>query len=399
MKTLLAVAAALLTAAAASAGQRSDAGSDPSGSAQGRAPGWSLTPTFLVSRVYDDNVLMTGPGDPAVRDYINVLNPRGDLTYKSARGLFSARYDGAFLVYRDLTTLNSFDQHAGIDATRKLSKRNSFVLSASANVSPTTEFLQLSGVPYVRTGTFTDDVRAGFESIVSNRTTITVGAHFGQARFNDSQLFANALLGGNSFGGGVSGRHRLSARTVLIVDADVQHAIIGSAEQVFDVQHAVAGVEHQLSEGIKVFASGGISRLGVSEFGPPRTGPSWSLGYKQAIRDTLVDVSFNRSYVPSFGFGGTTQNGDLTARVHLPITRRIYTQGLISFQQQDPLVIAVPQLQSRWFQGAVGYSARSYVRIEAYFASTRQTFGGTEARLEHNQFGVQIIASKPVRIR
>ncbi len=397
---LAALAAVLLTAVAASAGQRSDAASDPTGLAQQQpAPGWTLTPSFLVSRVSDDNVLMTGPGDPPVRDYINVYNPRGDLTYKGARSQFSARWDGAFLRYQDLATLNSFDQHAGIDATRKLSKRNSFVLNASANTSPTTEFLQLSGVPYVRTGTFTDDIRAGVESIVSNRTTITVGAHFGQARFDASQLYANLLLGGNSIGGGVSVRHRVSPRTILTVDADMQHATIGTVEQVFDIQHAVAGVEHELSEGIHVFASGGLSRLSVTDFGPPRTGPSWKLGYVHRIRETVIDVTFNRSYVPSFGFGGTTQNGDLTAHVHLPITRRIYTQDLISFQQQDPLVIAVPQLQSRWIQAAVGYAARSYIRIEAYFAGTRQTFGDTGARLEHNTFGIQVIATKPVRIR
>ncbi len=402
MKTTIVAGAAavVLAASVATAGQQTDSTTDPSGSWQSEpSAGWTLTPSLVTSRTYDDNVLLRGPGDPLLHDYVNVMNPRGDLAYRGKRTEFTAQYDGAFVLYSDLTTLNSYAQNGGVSAKHKLSKRNSFFFTGNATAAPTTELLQLNGIPYVRAGVFADDVRAGIETLVSKRATITVDGHFTQARFDASGTDAALLQGGNAIGGDFSYRYRLSERTTLTADADALHATIGTAEQVFDIQHAVAGIDRQLTEGIHVFGAGGFSRLGVTAFGPPRTGPSWKLGYVERIRTTVIDVTYDRSYVPSFGFGGTTQNGSLTARIHLPITRRIYTQDLVSVQQQDPIVIAVPQLRSYWLQAAVGYAARPWVRIEAYFTGTRQTAGVPDALLQHNQVGVQIVASKPMRIR
>jgi hypothetical protein len=384
------------------AGQQSDAGVSSAAvtsQTQPLSPGWSLTPSVLVSRTFDDNVLLHGPGDPQNEDTINVLNPRGELNYRGQRTDASFRYDGAFVLYHNLEALNSFDQHGGIAIRHRLSKRQSFFLAGSAAAAPTTELIEFTGVPFVRAGSFTDQVRAGLESMLSKRTTLTVDARFEQAQFDASQTYANLLLGGNSIGGGISLQHHVSNRTMLTADADMQHATVGSAGEVFDVQHAMVGIDRQLAENTHVFASAGISRLGVSQFGPPRTGPAWKMGLVERYRSTIIDLSFQRSFVPSFGFGGTMQNEEVTARIQLPITRRIYTTDLVSLRREDPIAIVVPQLRSTWVEAAVGYAARPWFRIEAFFAGTNQTVGTLDAPLKHNQFGVQIIASKPVRIR
>jgi hypothetical protein len=402
MKTVLFALGVSLAAAVASAGQQSDAAYqiEAAGSSQAQpSAGWNLTPALLMSRMFDDNVLLRGPGDPQEHDYINVVNPRGDLTYHGRRSDFSVHYDGAFVVYNQLDTLNSFEQRGGLSLKHRASKRNTFFVTSSLAASPTTELLQLSGIPYVRAGTLTNDTRAGVESLLSKTTSATFEAHFQEVRFDASQTYANLLLGGHSIGGDASLRHRLSERTTLTASADFQHASIGAAEQVFDVQHAMAGVEQRLARDTRVYVSGGISRLSVTQYGPARTGPSWSLGLEQHYRSTVIDLSFNRSFVPSFGFGGTMQNEDVTARVRLPLTRRIYTQGLASWSRQDPLAVEVPQLRSSWLEGSVGYAARPWFRIEAFVASTRQTAGRPDALLEHTQYGVQVIASKPVRFR
>jgi hypothetical protein len=217
-----------------------------------------------------------------------------------------------------------------------------------------------------------------------------------------NEVYANVLLGGYGIGAGVSLRERLTSRTSLTADADVQHDSIGTAasSEQFNIQHVLGGIERQFTEGVRAFGSAGFSRLGETPFGPARTGPSFRFGLSEHYRATIIDVSYERSFVPSFGFGGTTQNGNLMGRVHLPITRRIYTTDMVSWQQQDPLVIAVPALRSTWLQAAVGYTPRPELRIEAYFAGTRQTAGRVDGQsLTHNQFGIQVIASKPVRIR
>ena len=403
MKILLASLVVCLAAAAASAGQQSDAlVADPAlGTAGTASPGWSLTPAIVLSRTFDDNVLLHGPGDPQESDYINVINPRAEASYHGQRSDLAIHYDGAIVLYSNLTTLDSYEQHGSINLKRLLSKHSSFFLNGSVAAAPTTELLQLTGIPYVRAGVFTDTVRAGVDHEVSKRLTITVGGYFDQARFAVNETYANILLGGYSLGANFAVRHRISERTSLAVDADAQHDSIGAAgQEQFNIQHVLGGVEQQLTEHLRAFASAGLSRLGETPFGPARTGPSVRLGLSEHYRSTVIDVSYDRSFVPSFGFGGTTQNSNLTARVRVPITRRLYTQDLVSWQQQDPIVIAVPQLRSTWFQAALGYAPHPAFRIEAYFAGTRQTAGRVDGQLLlHNQFGIQIIASKPVRVR
>jgi hypothetical protein len=402
MKTGLFALVVSLVAGLAAAGQQAAAGSaDPATAATSGtpSPGWSLTPAILVSRTFDDNVLLRGPGDPQDRDYINVLNPRGELDYHGQHSDASIRYDGAFLIYNQLGQLNSYGQHGGLTFKRRLSKRNSFFVGGSVAASPTTELLELSGVPFVRAGSFTDEASAGIESLLSKRTTLSVEATFQQARFDSIPIYASLLLGGNSVGAGVSLRHRLSQRTTVTADADVQHATIGTAEQVFDIQHGMVGIDQQLTESMHVFASGGFSRLGVTELSAPRSGLAWKMGLVEHYRKTVIDVSYIRSFVPSFGFGGTMQNEALSARISVPITRRLYTTDLVSWNREDPLAIAVPQLRSRWIEAAVGYAASPWLRIEAFMAGTQQSVGDLDTPLLHNQYGVQVIASKPMRIR
>ncbi len=397
VRTLVVWLAALICSAAPAGAQVIGLGSSP-GTTGTATPGWTISPSLAFARVYDDNVLVQGPGTPLVHDYVNTVNPRGELDFNSPRSQFSAEYDGAFVGYQTLDTLNSYDQHAGLTMRRKLSKRSTLFVDGSATAAPTTEFLELTGVPFVRVGVFTDTVDVGLEHLVSKRMTITTTGSFQQARFDPNQTFAALLLGGNSFGGAVSLRERLSERTTFTVDGDVQHATIGTANDVFDIQHVMAGFDRALTSNLHVFASGGVSRLGVTAFGPPRTGPSWKLGLARNVRSTIVNLSFDRSYVPSFGFGGTMQNEDLTASIRMPITRRLYTQDSASWQRSDPLVVALPQLRSIWLQGTVGYAVRPAVHIEAFFVGVRQTVGLPDP-LAHNQIGVQIVAGTPMRIR
>ena len=401
MKILFTALVVSLVAVAASAGQRSDTSPAALPSAEpslpAPSPGWTLTPSILTSRTHDDNVLLAGPGDPTNPDYVNIINPRGELLYHGRRSDVTFRYDGAFIRYTDLNALDSYDQHGSVALKQRLSKRTSFFLTGNATAAPTTELLGLA-VPWVRAGVVTDEVRAGFEN-TGKRFTYSVGGRFQQAHFRATQTFANLLLGGDAIGADVSIRQRLSAQTTLTADASTERETIGQARQVFDVQHAVAGIEQRFSDTLRVFAAAGVSHLGETEFGPARNGPSFRLGLSQRYHTTLLEVAYDRSFVPSFSFGGLTQNGSLSGRVQVPITRRLYTRDLISWVQQDPIIADIPQLRSVWVESAVGYAATQWIHVEAFYARTQQNVGNLDAPLLHNQYGVQVIASKPVRIR
>jgi hypothetical protein len=352
-----------------------------------------------VSQTWDDNVTLKGPGDNPVSDVVNVANPRAELNYNGPRGQLAARYDGAFLLYRSSTTLNSYEQHGSLAAKRKLSTRTVLFINGGASVAPTTELLQLTAVPFVRAGARTEDARVGIESALSKRLSIVADVHGQEVVFDDKAPFANLLLGGTSFGAGLVLRERLSEQTTLTADYDGLRANIGERHDIFVVQNATAGLERQLTRTTRIFAAAGVARLDAPAFGPPKTGPSYRFGLARDLRSSVVEFLLYRSFVPSWSFGGTTQNEEATVKLRVPLSRRLYTQSLVSWRRDDPLVAITPPLRSFWIQATVGYTARSWARIEGYYLGTRQSVVTPDALLRHNQIGFQVIASKPVRLR
>jgi hypothetical protein len=362
-------------------------------------PGWSLTPALGASQTWDDNVTLKGPGDNPVSDVVNVVNPRAELNYVGPRGLLAARYDGAFLRYRSSTTLDSYEQHGSLGAKRRLSSHTALFFNGSASVAPTTELLQLSAVPYVRTGARTEDAKIGVESVLTKRLSIVADVHGQEVRFDENAPFANLLLGGTSFGTGLVLRDRLSEKTTLTADYDGQRARIGERHDIFVIQNATIGLERQLTQTMRIGGAVGVARLDSPSLGFAKTGPSYRFGLSRNIRTSVIDVLFYRSFVPSWSFGGTTQNEEATVRLRVPLSRRLYTQSLVSWRKDDPLVEVTPPLKSLWIQATVGYTATSWVRIEGYYLGTKQTVIAPDALLTHNQIGFQVIASKPVRLR
>src|SRR5438067_8322517 len=143
--TIALAAAALLRPATAAAQETNLV---PTAGANPQAPaGWSFTPSFAYSGAWDDNVLIRGNGDTAPGDFLNVVNPRGTLDFNGRHGQLSASYDGAFLLYRDLNSLNSYDQHGWFYARRLLTPHvGLFVRNTAASV-PTTELAQFIAIP------------------------------------------------------------------------------------------------------------------------------------------------------------------------------------------------------------------------------------------------------------
>jgi uncharacterized protein (PEP-CTERM system associated) len=347
----------------------------PTASADLQAPpGWSFTPTLAAGSSWDDNVLVRGNGDNAPGDVVNVLDPRAILDFNGTKGQLSASYDGAFVIYRDLNQLNSFDQHGSLFGRRLLRKHFAVFVRNSAASVPTTELAQLVAVPFVRTGSRLEDFHSGFEASFTKYTSAIVSYNFEWVDFDRSAPGASSLLGGHSHGASMTLRHLLNERLALTADYNMQHATLRDNET-FDVENASAGVEYRLSEFTRVFAAGGISRLDVTQISTNRTGPAWRIGLAHNLRTTTIDLVYLRSFVPSYSFGGTMQNEELTGGVRVPIGRRFYTTSSVSWRRNDPLVSGDLPLRSYWIEGS---------------------FGGV---LDRNRIGFQVITAKPMRIR
>ena len=115
-----------------------------------------------------------------------------------------------------------------------------------------------------------------------------------------------------------------------------------------------------------------------------------------------VDVNYARSFVPSYGGGGTLSNEEVTSNVHMPIGRRMYAEASASWRSNEPLVAGVAgelPLRSLWLGGVVGYAAQPWLRIEGVYGRTQQRIDRPGGDLERNRIGVQVVTAKPVRIR
>ena len=362
-------------------------------------PGWSLTPALGVSQTWDDNVTLKGPGDNPISDIINVITPRAELNYMGPKGSLAARYDGAFLRYRSSTTLDSYEQHGSMGGKRRLSKNTALIFNGGAAAAPTTQLVQLTAVPYVRAGTRTEDAKVGVESVLSKRLSISADVHGQEVHFDDDAPFANLLLGGRSLGVGFSIRNRLTERMSLSGDYNGERADIGQLHDIFLIQNATVGLERQLTRTMRIGGAIGVARLDSPSLGLSRTGPSYRLELSRDLRSSVVDVLLYRSFVPSWSFGGTSQNEEATVRLRVPLSRRFSMNTLVSWRNDDPLFEVTPPLKSLWIQATVGYTARSWVRIEGYYLGTKQTVIAPDELLTHNQIGFQVIATKPVRLR
>jgi hypothetical protein len=374
----------------------------PVAMADEQAPaGWSFLPTLAIGTAYDDNVLVRGNGDSTPSDMVSVINPRGRLDFNGARGQLSASYDGAFALYRDFNQLNSYDQHSSFFGRRLITPHLALFVRNSAAAVPTTELETLVGVPFVRTGSRVDDLRTGFEAAFSKRTTMVVSYDFQYVDFDHSAPGTASLFGGHSNGATMTLKHLLTGRLALTGDYDIQHAVLQDIAASFDVQNAWAGAEYRISDLTRVFAAAGVSRLGVTQFSESRTGPAWRAGLTRSFRRAGVDILFSRSFVPSYGFGGTMQNEDLTGRLQLPVGRRVYTTTALSYRRDDPLTTLDGNLplRSYWVEGTIGFAASRTVRFEIFYAGTRQTIDRPGGELDRNRVGIQIVTAKPMRIR
>jgi hypothetical protein len=381
------------------AAQSANALSADAGNLQAPAAGWSFTPTLSYAGGWDDNVLVTGNGDPSNRhDFVSIMNPRGAIDFTGRRTQLSGAYDGSFLIYRDLQSLNSFEQHGALSVRRLVSPHVSVFARNSAASVPTTELLELVGVPFVRVGSRLDDFRTGVEAALTARTSATAAYNFQWVDFDQSRP-GSVLLGGHSHGTTVAVRHRLSNRTAITSDYDWQHATVGADAQRFDVQNASAGLDYKLSDTMHVFAAGGVSRLALTGLSDVRTGPAARLGFGRRFRAFDAAVTYNRSFVPSYGFNGTTQNEELTGRMRLQLARRMYAASSVSWRRNDPLIEGGLPLRSLWIEGTFGYALAPWLRAEVFYGATHQTIDRPGGTTDRNRVEFRIITTKPMRIR
>jgi hypothetical protein len=165
-------------------------------------------------------------------------------------------------------------------------------------------------------------------------------------------------------------------------------------------QDAGGVLRYALGPHTTVSAAAGMSFLDGNLTIDSRRGPYVRSQIEHKGARATVGAAFDRTFVPSFGIGGSSRSQDVRGFVQMPITRnRTYYQGTFTWSRSEPLELNELRLDSLWHRSTVGYSWTRWLRLEGFYTYTRQDSIVTGGELDRHRAGAQIVISQPMRIQ
>jgi hypothetical protein len=402
--TRTAIAFAVSLAAATRLSAQEQVGGGAPEASPSTPPGWTFTPAFGYAGTYDDNISLFGldTAQEQNNDFISTYRPSVDVGYYGRHTRLSMDYAGSLLSYRTFTSLNRWDQRAKIDIKRQETARVRWFMRGAAAVLPSTDLIELGGIPYSHTGARTADGRAGVGISLTARDEVTSSLNFLGVDF-DRQPGARAiLLGGYIFESLTAWRHRFSQRLAIGTDYSLRRAaVVGELER-FRLHSSEGAIDFELSPVWTFSGAAGLVYVEGTQTTPANTGPAWRLSLDRMYRRSMFHAGYSRSFIPSFGYGGMvrTQEAGVSYRTAIFGSRRWYTAHSAVFRDDRPLSSMVQQLPLRSLRtnSVVGWAPQEWMRLEAFYSRAQQTSLRAGGQLYRNRVGFQIITSKPVRV-
>lgn len=363
-------------------------------------PGWVFTPSIGFGGSWDDNVLLVNPGENPPGDYATPISPTVALDYRGRRTVFSGGYEGALLVYRTLGELNSSEQRVRAFLQHRATERITVFAQESFMQAPTTDVLQLSGIPFYRLGSRTNAAGGGLDAQLARHTTLRSSYALRSVAFDVDEQLGAELEGGHAHEILLALGHALSSRLTLGGQYEFRRAILSAGSDRFNMHTGGMTLQFQASPLVKLTGSVGVARLGEGLRHGAHIGPAVGFSITRVSRLARLSAGYQRSFIPSYGFGGTFQNEEWTGSVLVPFANnRAYVDGGISWFDNDPLEEAQPSVQSLWLSGTLGYRITRWLNAEGFFGRSQQDTQRVGGDLDRNQVGFRLVAAKPVRLR
>jgi hypothetical protein len=360
-------------------------------------PGWSFTPSLGIAGLWDSNIAVAAQGPANPSDRVFIVTPQGQLDFRSSRTEFVAGYGGDVRRYMTSDALNAFDQRAYISLRHAATPRlEVFARNRFDDVS-TTDEIDLNGVPFSRFGAKTNTLAAGVDVRVTKLTDANV-------------LYENTWVDfdnpGNFFQGGTihSLRSdysvRLSEKTRVGAQYRLRQSNINDDARTFWFHDMGGSLQQALSPHVNASLAAGYSLVRD----PGETGNRGGLYLKAGIdRRTdyaTVGVSYERSYAPSFGFGGSSSSQELRGNIFMPFTRnRLYVNASGGWRRTNPLLRDELELDTFIIDTAAGYGITRWARVEAFHRFSRQDSEITGGEINRHRVGLQVVISQPMRIQ
>jgi hypothetical protein len=366
----------------------------------GKGPGWTFTPGLSIGGLYDSNVALAAESparEQAQSDRMLVAQPSARIDFLAKRTSFTAGYQGNLRRYMDLDQLNGFDQHGHASLRRLVSKHVTLSFSDSYARVPTTDEIEVSGVPFSRTGARRNALAGQLRARLSKFMDLSVKYDNTWVSFDRT----DSLLTGGYVNGVTTGlSRRLRERVSVGAEYAVRFADLNEGTRRLIFHDAGATAEIGLNERTSASFGAGYSYLDDRSLHETRTGPYLRAELTHGTEHATLGAAFERAFVPSFGFGGSSQSQQVRGYIRMPLNRnRMYVQGSGSWRRTDPFLAGELPLDTTMIRSTLGYSAMRYLRIEAFHAFTRQDSRVAGGQVNRNRVGAQIVVSQPMRIQ
>jgi hypothetical protein len=217
-------------------------------------PGWLLTPSVGFGGSWDDNLLLAGEGDRRLEDFAMPVNSGLRLDYRGRRLNVSSSYDGSFVMYRSYEELNSADQRAHFRLEHQATSRLKLTAEEQFIRAPSTDALNITGVPFYRTGSITNEAGGGFEAIVARYTTLNAGYVLRLVTFD--QRADQQLDDGYEHDVSVSLGRAFSRRLKLGGHYGLRREVLSDGQDQFNIHESGVNVEYALSPTFRCSAPG-----------------------------------------------------------------------------------------------------------------------------------------------
>jgi hypothetical protein len=361
-------------------------------------PGWVVTPALAVAALWDDNVALSGRESIALRDALVAVTPGIDVAHRGRRSTATASYRGRFDRYRHLSQFNAATHGAHLDAKLQATRRATLFLRDALTVAPTTEGIDAAGLVLRRRTTTFNDFRTGLEWAVSPRTSAVVAYANQQVRFARDEFVAPLLRGGHAHLADVGLRRVVRPRVTVGARYDIQRAFITGGADYFVVQHAVGVLEYAASRSVAVLVEAGHAWQVAGFEGGRRGAPAFLVGLQVQRPVVSWDVSYRRSFMPAFGFGGTVQNAEVRSALRIAGRRVAWTSGL-SLRENEPLWTDDPVLRTLAAHGTFTVGPAAPVRVEVYGTLSLQDAQRPGGRVDRTLAGIRVVAQHSMRMR
>jgi hypothetical protein len=363
-------------------------------------PGWSFTPSVAIGVLHDTNVALTSPRanlGETQGDTVFSMIPAGQLEFIGKRADFSLGYRGNLRRYAKVEGLDDFDQRATLGFRRAMSRRLSLFARNSFADTPTTDEVELNGVPFQRTGARTNTFAAGADYRLTKFTNLSTRYDTTWVSFDRPDVF---LTGGWIHGLRNEVGHQLSARVTLGGEYGIRIASLDEGRRDLTFQDAGGVIRVVLGPHTTGSAAAGFAMLRDRTASETRTGPYVRLSVTHALEYVTLGAGFERQYVPSFGFGGASASQELRGHVLMPLGRkRVYVQGSGAWRRTMPFEDDALELDTVWLRSTLGFAATRWARVEALYTFTLQDSIVTGGEVDRHRLGIQFVISQPMRIR